>query len=82
MDGDAFALGEALAPPPGAGEATVGLLTVDGASCLVPNQFHCAKPKNRTISTSSARMAAAIPAPAPVPKSPLVSTTSEPAGLQ
>src|SRR6516225_5523621 len=41
FDGDAVALGEALAaPPPEAGEATVGLLVVVGATDPVPNQFH------------------------------------------
>src|SRR5438445_7812609 len=84
FDGDAWALGDALAPPPpllGIGDATDGLLIVDGETDRVPNQFHCVKPKNRRISTSSARIAAATPAPAP-PTESLVSTTSEPAGLQ
>jgi hypothetical protein len=70
-------------PPPlfvvGAGLVTVGLLA--GAAERVPNQFHCVKPKNRRISTSRARIAAAIPAPAPDPVE-SVSTTSDPAGLQ
>jgi hypothetical protein len=79
-DGDALALGEALPPPP-LGVDTVGLLVVDGAAERVPNQLHCVKPKNSRISTSKARIAAAIPAPAPEPVS-LVSTTSLPAGLQ
>src|SRR5438105_15762932 len=85
LDGDGIALGEALPPPGlplGIGDATVGLLIVDGGAVdRVPNQFHCVKPKNSTISTRRARTAAAIPAPAPEPVSP-VSTTSEPAGLQ
>src|SRR5436305_5978543 len=80
-----MALGEA--PPPlglclaGAGDVTVGLFVVVGAPDRVPNQFHCVKPKNSRISTSMARIAAATPAPAPPPTSP-VSTTSLPAGLQ
>src|SRR5437764_2709567 len=82
-----MALGEAPPPPPlglclaGAGDVTVGLFVVVGAPDRVPNQFHCVKPKNSRISTSMARIAAAIPAPAPEPVSP-VSTTSLPAGLQ
>src|ERR1700758_929343 len=84
LDGDALALvlGEALAPAPGAGDVTAGLLVVDGATPRVPNQFHCVKPKNSRISTSRASTAAATLAPAPAPMSPPVSTTSEPAGLQ
>src|SRR5437660_10442036 len=80
-----MALGEA--PPPlglclaGAGDVTVGLFVVVGAPDRVPNQFHCVKPKNSRISTSRARIAAATPAPAPPPVSP-VSTISLPAGLQ
>src|SRR5438105_15651359 len=82
-----MALGEAPPPPPlglclaGAGDVTVGLFVVVGAPDRVPNQFHCVKPKNSRISTSMARIAAATPAPAPPPTSP-VSTTSLPAGLQ
>ena len=48
---------------------------------LVPNQFHRLKPKKRRMSTKSAMIAAAIPAPAPAVV-PSVSTTSEPTGLQ
>jgi hypothetical protein len=48
---------------------------------LDPNQFHCVKPKKRSISTKSAIIAAAIPAPAPAVV-PSLSTTSEPTGLQ
>src|SRR2546430_16077654 len=84
LDGDGIALGEEPPPglPLGIGDATVGLLVVDGGAVdRVPNQFHCVKPKNSTISTRRASTAAAIPAPAPEPVSP-VSTTSEPAGLQ
>jgi hypothetical protein len=81
-DGDACALGDALPPLLALGEATVGLLVVDGAAERVPNQFHDVKPKNSRMSTSRARIAAAIPAPAPEPVSPDVSTTSLPAGLQ
>jgi len=80
FEGDAWALGDALAPPP-FGEAMDGLFVVDGAPDRVPNQFHDVKPKNKRISTSRARIAAAMPAPAP-PVVSLVSTTSEPAGLQ
>jgi hypothetical protein len=80
----------------GAGDAVVfdGADGAAGAGCVtvvvfegelncdrVPNQFHCVKPKNNKMSTSSARIAAAAPAPGPdVVDS--VSTTSEPAGLQ
>jgi hypothetical protein len=72
-----------LPPPPllgdAAGDVTIGVLgcPLGGA----PNQFQRAKPKNSRINTMSAISAAAMPAPAPV-VSPLVSTTSEPAGLQ
>src|SRR5438309_11281887 len=82
-----MALGEAPPPPllglclAGAGDVTVGLFVVDGTPDRVPNQFHCVKPKNSRISTSMARIAAATPAPAPPPMSP-VSTTSLPAGDQ
>jgi hypothetical protein len=85
-DADGDAAGDAAAPPPGAvllvgaGLETVGLLL--GAVDRAPNQFHCVKPKNRRISTRRARIAAAMPAPAPPPVVSLVSTTSEPAGLQ
>jgi len=81
-------LGLGAIPPPappgigwavGTGDEIVGFC--DGADC-VPNQFHCVKPKNRTISTRKARTAAAMPAPAPAPIVSSVSTTSEPAGLQ
>src|SRR5579859_2520229 len=82
-------LGEAdgeLPPPPApllgeaAGDVTTGVF---GWPLLgpLPNQFHLVKPKNSSISTSRAMSTAAMPAPAPV-VSPLVSTTSEPAGLQ
>jgi hypothetical protein len=65
----------------GAGLVTVGLLA--GALLeRVLNQFHCVNPKNSSIKTRSARIAAAMPAPAPPPVVSLVSTTSEPAGLQ
>jgi hypothetical protein len=78
----------------GAGDAVVFDGAAGGAGCVtvvvfdgeldsgrVPNQFHCVKPKNSRMSTSSARIAAATPAPDPdVVVS--VSTTSEPAGLQ
>jgi hypothetical protein len=72
-----------LPPPPllgdAAGDVTTGVLgwVLGGA----PNQFQRAKPKNSRINTMSAMSAAAMPAPAPV-VSPLVSTTSVPAGLQ
>ena len=63
MDGDGIALGDEEAPPGlplGIGDATVGLLVVDGGAVdRVPNQFHCVKPKNSTISTRRARTAAA-----------------------
>ena len=74
-------LGWMPGPPPGigcavgAGDVTVGFC--DGAVCA-PNQFHCVKPKNKRISTSKAMTAAAMPALIVS----LVSTTSEPAGLQ
>src|ERR1700756_3438029 len=47
LDGDALALalGEALAPAPGAGEVTAGLLVGDGATPRVPNQFPRRKAK-------------------------------------
>jgi len=87
--GEGIADGEATVPPPdpapvpvvGAGLLTVGLLA-GAVPDRVLNQFHCVKPKNSTIRTRSARIAAAIPAPAPDPVVSLVSTTSEPAGLQ
>jgi hypothetical protein len=74
------AAGEAVAPPPlGIGELTVGELgCVVGLALL--NQFHFVKPKNKKTKTSRAMSAAAMPAPAPAVS--LVSTTSEPAGLQ
>src|SRR4029077_4780649 len=80
--------GDACVPPPeptpvpvvGAGLVTVGLLA-GAPDDRAPNQFHCVKPKNSRISTRRARIAAAMPAPAP-PVVSLVSTTSEPAGLQ
>jgi len=75
--GDGIELGAVLGA---IGEATGLLVIAGGAVDRVPNQFHCVKPKNRRISTSSERIAAAMPAPAPVES--LVSTTSEPAGLQ
>ena len=50
-------------------------------ACTLPNQFQRVKPKKSSTSTISAMSAAAMPAPAPA-VSPLVSTTSEPAGLQ
>ncbi len=62
-----------------AGDVTTGAF--DWPLGALPNQSQRVKPKNSKIRTSSATSAAAIPAPAPV-VSPLVSTTSEPAGLQ
>jgi hypothetical protein len=61
-----------------AGDVTTGVLGWPLGA--LPNQFQRVKPKNSRISTSSAMSAAAIPAPAP--EASLVSTTSEPAGLQ
>src|SRR5258708_13051949 len=80
--------GDACVPTPepapeavvGAGLVTVGLLA-GAADVRAPNQFHCVKPKNSRISTRRARIAAVMPAPAPLVVS-LVSTTSDPAGLQ
>jgi hypothetical protein len=69
--------------PPLLGEAA-GDVTTGPLGCCVkplPNQFQRVKPKNSNTSTSSAISAAAMPAPAPA-VSPLVSTISEPAGLQ
>ena len=70
-------------PPPGAGAGDVTVVVFDGVEGweLAPNQFHCVKPKKRMMSTKSAMIAAAIPAPAPAVV-PSVSTTSEPTGLQ
>ena len=79
-DGDGCALGEPLTVAP-LGDAIDGLFVVVGTTVRAPNQFHWVKPKNRSINTSKARIAAATPAPAPALVS-LVSTTSEPAGLQ
>jgi hypothetical protein len=77
-------LGDTVVPPPlgaGAGEVTVVVLGGPDDCDRVPNQFHCENPKKSRISTSSARIAAAIPAPGPVVVV-SVSTTSEPTGLQ
>jgi hypothetical protein len=76
-----------LPPPPllgdaagdAAGDVTTGVFGWPLGA--VPNQFQRVKPKNSRIRTRSAISAAAMPAPAPE-ASPLVSTTSEPAGLQ
>jgi len=81
--GDAAGELEGELPPllgEAAGDVTTGVL--DGPlGTPLPNQFQRVKPKNSRTNTSSAIRAAAMPAPAPE-ASPLVSTTSVPAGLQ
>jgi hypothetical protein len=63
----------------GAGCATVVVFEGELDCDRVPNQFHCVKPKNCRTSTSSAKIAAAAPAPGPdVVDS--ASTTSETRG--
>ena len=63
-----------------AGEVTTGVFEFGEPLGALPNQFHRVNPKNKRTRTSSAMSAAAMPAPAPAVS--LVSTTSEPAGLQ